>query len=104
MPSKVRVLYRRLSVRVLVDKPAMCQACGGSGQIQLHHFLYAYKTSEVRKNPQLALDNAVWLCFPCHRVADALRVTETNPARVMWILAAVNRYRSNRDPCSGPVS
>lgn len=81
--TKVRVKYRRLRVWVECDKPDKCQCClTRAKKIDLHHWIYAYKTEEVRKNPQLALDNATWLDYPCHQVADALGKVLKDPKRV----------------------
>jgi len=47
-----------------------------------HHWIYAHKTSEVRKNPNLAIQNTSVLCFPCHRIGDALRAVLEHPTLV----------------------
>lgn len=57
-----------------------CEACGHTHtkkgkpiRSQIHHWRYAYPTSEVRKNHNLALHYTSELCYRCHRYADALR-------------------------------
>ena len=79
--------YRKL--RVWMKKPprkGICEACGRKGRTNMHHWRYAYKTSEVRKNPELAIDNTTELCYYCHRLADAIRrlyeEMERDPERV----------------------
>ena len=47
---------------------------------QLHHMKYAFETETVLKNPILALENTLELCFGCHPVADGLRdILLSNP-------------------------
>jgi hypothetical protein len=78
--DNVRVKYRRASIDVGdIDKPKICGCCNrgekeGIHKIDLHHWIYAYKTSEVRKDHRLALKNTSWLCVPCHNVGDSLRI------------------------------
>lgn len=80
---KIKVKYRRARFTVEAARPRTCQCCGKRRQMQLHHWRYAYKTSEVRKDKQLALDNTSWLCFRCHVLADAMR-TFTNMDDETW--------------------
>lgn len=55
----------------------------------LHHWWYAYQPETVRKNPILALDNTVEVCYGCHQVADALRaLLYASPSRVAKIANA----------------
>jgi 5-methylcytosine-specific restriction endonuclease McrA len=71
-----KVRYRRATI-VVPDAPPLtgiCECCGNKRKTDTHHVVYLFKTSEVRKNPKLALENTVQLCFPCHRVADAMRI------------------------------
>lgn len=47
---------------------------------QLHHMKYAFETETVLKNPILALENTLELCFGCHPIADGLRdILLSNP-------------------------
>ena len=78
---KIRVKYRRARVTVECNKPTICQACGKKGKIDLHHYRYVWKTKYVRENPIRALDNAVWLCYQCHRIADAIRKLDEDMIR-----------------------
>jgi hypothetical protein len=85
MNTKYRLKYAGAhgkGVTVYLDedpRKGVCEACGRSvkrGEIKntaLHHFCYKYKPETVKKNPKLALENTVELCFSCHRIADALR-------------------------------
>ena len=75
---KFTIKYRRATFTVEGTKPTTCEVCGKSGKIDGHHMKYAYKTSEVRKNHQLALENVIWLCFRCHMVGDAVRIVDDN--------------------------
>ena len=93
--KKYGVMYRSRrgkKVRIMVPYPrnprtGTCKVCGKSkekGEIkttQLHHWHYAYSVETVKKNPLLALDNTVEVCFGCHRIADWLRnsVITTRP-------------------------
>ena len=65
--------------------PTECEACGKTAdkyRMNTHHWKYAHKTSEVRKNPNLATHNTSVLCFTCHRVGDALRTVFEHPTLV----------------------
>lgn len=53
-----------------------CKQCKSKNEIKqtaLHHAKYAYQTETVKKNPVLALDNTMELCFFCHQIADGFR-------------------------------
>jgi hypothetical protein len=68
-------------------KPDWCEGCGrklgeGITKIDAHHWLYAYETKEVRKNPNLVLNNVSWLCFTCHTLGDSLRHVMDKPVLV----------------------
>lgn len=89
--KKYGVTYQRTRIMVPCDenpRRGICDGCGrrkSTGEIkvtQLHHWLYKYRLSTVKKNPRLALDNTNEFCFnPCHKAADSLRVltAEINP-------------------------
>lgn len=83
---KFRVRYRRARVTVDGFKPLECRACSGEGRIELHHFHYEFTTAEVRKDPQLALLNSVWLCYKCHRIADHIRNLMKDPKRTLTVI------------------
>lgn len=87
----IKVCYRRAVFSVQADKPQTCQCCGKKGKIDLHHWKYDFKTSEVRKNKQLALKNTSWLCFTCHRYADAIRAVDGMPTKT-YVRLAYLRY------------
>jgi hypothetical protein len=65
-----------------------CQCCGKIiGEeiktTQLHHNWYAYQPETVKKNPILALDNTIEVCYGCHQIADAIRaLLYASPSRV----------------------
>lgn len=94
MGKKYSVRYQ--SVTVYFNHPVrrdVCDACGKSkekGQIkntQGHHWIYAYKPSTVKKNPELALENRSELCYTCHQLADALRaLCELKPKSLKKII------------------
>lgn len=55
-----------------------CVACGrkvgqGINTTQLHHTVYKYEVATVKKNPLLALENTLELCYGDHPVADGFR-------------------------------
>jgi hypothetical protein len=73
---KDRVTYkgRRFTVEADFIRSKTCECCKKSGRkLYLHHLKYAYPMKEVRKNPKLALDNTITLCFTCHDVANTIR-------------------------------
>ena len=85
---KLQVLYRRKKFVVDWNRPRTCQACGndsGKNGCQCHHYKYEFKTEEVRKDHDLLKKNTIWLCFPCHRVADAMRIVDTNHDKAIKI-------------------
>ena len=80
--EKQRIYYQRVRVSFYYPIPirkgccVACKRCKSKGEIkttQLHHTVYKYETKTVRKNPVLALENSLELCFGCHRPADGLR-------------------------------
>jgi 5-methylcytosine-specific restriction endonuclease McrA len=84
--SEFRLKYRRATFLVSGIKGDRCQCCGLKPKkkgLHFHHRVYAYSTAEVRKHPQLALENTMQLCYRCHKIADALRITQENPAVVL---------------------
>lgn len=79
----IKIKYRRLVVEVDVERPQLCSCClRKMPKIDFHHYKYAFKTSEVRLDPSLALLNGDFLCYPCHQVADALRIVESHKETV----------------------
>ena len=90
-----------VEVPYLIRK-GICEACGKSKKkreiksTHLHHWRYAYKWSSVKKNPELALENTIELCYACHEIADAIRrLSEFRKERVALILnSAPDRVRN----------
>ena len=77
------ITYRKTVIYIKSDEPlrtGVCRSCGRREKTDLHHYCYAYKTSEVKKNHSLALMNTVELCYRCHRIANAMRIADDNPA------------------------
>lgn len=80
-------------IRVKIPYPVrkgVCQVCGKSvakGEIkvtQIHHFKYAYRNETVKKNPLLALENTIEVCYGCHQILDGLRaILRMSPQRVV---------------------
>ncbi len=89
--TKFRVMYRKLRVTVEGVRPEVCAACRRKGRIELHHWKYAYSTSEVRLNPQLALDFTIGLCYQCHKIADYIRNILENRKRFNRVMVALSR-------------
>jgi len=80
---------------VVPDAPPLtgfCTCCGKKCKGDTHHFVYAYATKKVRKNPMLALENTTELCFPCHRVANALKLLHETKDEI-----AINLYKLQRE-------
>lgn len=73
MNEKIR--YRRTVVTVTHShKSGVCIGGHlGAKKIDRHHWIYRYETKRVRADPDLAVENTVEACYPCHRAADALR-------------------------------
>ena len=77
------VYYRRARIWLGWNpRRGVCEACGKTvkkkqiTRSNMHHHRYAYTTNQVRKNPKLALHHTSELCYPCHRLADAIRQIE----------------------------
>ena len=71
--TKIRLYY---PVQIRKGCCEACKRCKSKGEIkvtQRHHTKYAYETKTVLKNPALALENSLELCFGCHPIADGLR-------------------------------
>lgn len=80
--KRQNIYYQRTRISLYYPIPirtGCCVACGrckSKGEIkttQKHHMKYAYETKTVLKNPALALENTLELCFGCHPIADGLR-------------------------------
>lgn len=73
-----------------------CEACKrkvgqGIKSTALHHTSYKYKGDTVKKNPKLALDNTIEVCFTHHKIADALRVlTDFNPNHILMTYKVIS--------------
>ena len=74
-----RITYQGMRVKCdEIPEPTQCEVCKRVKgeqikQLQKHHFLYKYSKKKVKENPKLAFENTVALCYPDHRLADALR-------------------------------
>jgi hypothetical protein len=77
-----KIYYQRTIVKFMYPQPirkGKCVACLRTVKdqeiktTQMHHTKYAYETNTVIKNPLLALENTLELCFGCHPVADGFR-------------------------------
>jgi len=80
--KRQNIYYQRTRISLYYPVPirkGCCVACGrckNKGEIkvtQRHHTKYAYETKTVLKNPALALENSLELCFGCHPIADGFR-------------------------------
>jgi hypothetical protein len=76
------IMYERMQVKIYYPTPirkGKCVCCSrtiASLEIkttQMHHTVYKYERDTVRKNPVLALDYTLELCFGCHPIADGFR-------------------------------
>jgi len=81
-PKRQNIYYQRTKISLYYPvqiRKGCCEACGrckSKGEIkvtQRHHTKYAYETKTVLKNPALALENSLELCFGCHPIADGFR-------------------------------
>jgi len=99
---KQTLRYRNKTIVVDVDYPirvGVCEACNRDTQngvinvTQLHHWRYAYKLGTVRKNPKLALEHTVELCFPDHRVGDVfVELCRLNPKYLLRVIDVAPDY------------
>jgi len=80
--KKQSIYYQRTRVSFVYPVPIRtgccnaCLRCKDKHEIkvtQRHHTIYAFETKTVLKNPVLALENSLELCFGCHPIADGLR-------------------------------
>jgi hypothetical protein len=94
---KIKVKYRRATFTVMADKPLECDVCGAKGKIDCHHIAYVYKTKEVRKDTQKALENTMWLCFHCHILADCLRQLENDSIRTFMVKKKIEELKDNEE-------
>lgn len=79
---KQQVRYRKKTIKLDVPfkiREGKCKCCGRVGKTDLHHWVYAYPTSQVKKFPYLALNNTIELCFVCHRLANCISHLDHNP-------------------------
>jgi hypothetical protein len=93
-------------IRISIPYPirnGVCDPCGLSvtmGEIkvtQIHHWVYAYKNETVQKNPLLVLENTVEVCFPCHQIADGLRMILTyNPERAVKVAMLMEKWEKTK--------
>lgn len=78
MKSTIR--YKKTTIRIKENpRKGMCMCCLKFFQkTDMHHWIYAYETKEVKKNPELALNNTTELCYHCHLFANALKKCTEN--------------------------
>jgi len=98
MSKQLKFAVRYETATVYFDHPVnrtICDVCGKdmvSGEIksvQGHHWIYKYSISEVKKNPELALENRSYLCYFDHKLADALRtISELKPDQLKRVTKA----------------
>jgi hypothetical protein len=77
----IKIKYKNAIVKYEGTKPKICECCGREGKprgMQYHHTKYEYSVDEVRKRPELAFHNTIFLCFRCHQIANAIRILEKN--------------------------
>lgn len=73
------IKYRRATIQLKQNpRKGICECCGRKGKTDLHHWTYEFETKEVKKHKELALKNVNELCFFCHRVANSMRIVESN--------------------------
>jgi hypothetical protein len=78
------IKYKTKRAKVEGDKPTQCMCCGKTpkkGGLHAHHTKYEFTVAEVRKNPELAKKNVIWLCYHCHRIANCLRIISENSVK-----------------------
>lgn len=79
--QKYSITYQKMRVQVSYPRPiraGKCMACKRKigneiKTTQMHHTKYVHSKKAVKKNPLLALDNALELCFFDHVTADGFR-------------------------------
>ena len=89
---KTRVSFRLEDIPEKFLRPEFCPSCHTKpNRWHFHHWLYAYKTKEVKENRELVFENGVWLCYNCHKMfADHWRWivywTRKNPRLGMGVM------------------
>lgn len=96
---KQKITYEKTVITVEYPVPirkGQCDAClrkVGHGEInttQKHHTVYKYEIVTVKKNPLLALENTLELCFGDHPIADGFRdILLSNPRGSLRNLARI---------------
>ena len=99
--KKYAVTYQK--TKILIPYPrnprrGICQVCERSKEkkeiktTQLHHWVYRYETKTVKKNPLLALENTIEVCYGCHKICDWLKdaTTGTRPENFYRIIECAN--------------
>lgn len=78
------IRYKNYTAKVSGEKPVECSCCRKEAKprgLHCHHTKYAYTVDEVRKNPELAKENTIYLCYACHLLANARRKLQENPMK-----------------------
>ncbi len=94
MSKKYRLRYQKVTVEFPKNpRTGKCEACkkdikkGEIKRTNIHHYYYAYHPSTVLKNPALALENTIEVCYADHQISDSLRVLAgVDPERVAKVL------------------
>ena len=86
------IKYRRAKITLDTDpRKGHCEVCPNEGKTDTHHWRYQFPTSEVRKKPELALRNTAELCFPHHRLANALKmIAEAKPEMLVALIKTMD--------------
>jgi hypothetical protein len=95
----MKIKYKRISVEVEGEKPKVCRCCEKEVKqrgLHLHHTSYDYSTDEVRNNHSLALRNTVWLCYHCHRIANAMRICDENYEKTLKLIELIPGIEMNK--------
>lgn len=102
--KKYSITYQKTRIMVPYPRPirlGVCSSCKRDKAkheikvTQMHHTIYEFLTKTVKKNPLLALKNAIEFCFPCHGIADGFRaiLDKTSLDRMMMVVKLLPRMQ-----------
>lgn len=78
---KRTIIYKKTRIKIDAPKIDYCEGClkrvgYGIKKLDTHHWKYEFSSKEVKANPKLVLKNTSVLCYRCHRISDAIRITK----------------------------
>jgi len=66
--------YHKMKLKLAKNpRKGVCECCQKKCWTNIHHWLYRYTYTDVRKNNRLALNYTTEVCYPDHELGEALR-------------------------------